>query len=68
MFGNTIKRFCPTCNKEVNVDVSMGFIVDDDIYYTYCKCYECNTDLSAKDRQIIAQAKKDGKSIGVIMS
>lgn len=68
MFGEMIKKYCPTCKKDVTINVSVGYWVDGKTYYTDYSCYTCHTDLCEEDREALKLAKENGKEIGIIMT
>lgn len=67
MFGRQIERFCPKCEELKEIEVSVSYRVKRKSYYDTIYCPACKLDLAVKDREIIKEARKNGKIDGMGM-
>lgn len=64
MFGKTIKRYCPECEKEISFEVSKSYRVNGVSVYTEGYNAHCKHDLFATDRATLQTALDEGQTIG----
>lgn len=67
MFGEVVKRYCNNCEKEVSEITTVGVEINGETLYPGIRCPYCNANLSERDEELIAKAKEDGRSFGVVM-
>lgn len=74
MYGNTIKKYCNVCKKEVEINVSMclmGTAKTEDSsgedYYVDIYCPKCNNHLSKETEDEVRRLKEKGVKFSVCM-
>lgn len=67
MFGEILKKYCPTCKEDVNYTTAVLYMIDGKEYTDTFYCPRCNEDLAKEEREIIRKAQNEGKDVVVVM-
>lgn len=67
MYGQTLVKHCPNCKEDVKIITTIVYMIDGKEYTDEFNCPTCNEDLAKEERELINNARIEGKNVIAVM-